>query len=159
MDDYEKYLNMALRFLTYRGRSEREVRDYLLKKNASEDIADRIIERCKEYGYINDEKFAKDWTSSRSTHRLKSKRIIKMELAQKGLDREVIEKTMDEGAGAGIDEDEQARQLVEKRIGRLKGLPREEIFRKLAGYLGRRGYDYGTIKRAIDDVMELEYNK
>jgi regulatory protein len=159
MEDYDKFLNMTLRFLTYRGRSEQEVRDYLGKKKAPSALVERIISRCKEYGYINDEKFAKDWTSSRSTHRLKSKRIIKMELAQKGLDREVIEKTMDEGAGAGIDEDEQARQLAEKRIGRLKGLPRDEIFRKLAGYLGRRGYDYGTIKRAIDDVLKLEYNK
>jgi len=153
MDDaYEKYLNGVLRFLSYRGRSEKEVREYLKKKQAPEEIIEKIIARCMEYGFVNDEKFAKDWTASRAKFRGKSKRIIKMELLQKGVGRELVEKTMSEGEGKKIDDEKQARMLAEKRMERLRGLPREEIFRKLAGFLGRRGFDYEVIKRVIDEV-------
>ena len=159
MDDYEKYLNLTLRFLSFRGRSEKEVRDYLQKKKAPLEIVDKIIESCREYGFINDEKFAKDWTTSRSNYRLKSKRIIKLELMKKGVDREVIDQTINQAATDGIDDNLQARKLVEKRIGRLRGLTKDEIYRKLVGFLGRRGFDWGTIKTAIDEVLKEEYNK
>ncbi len=154
MDEYDKLLNLTLRFLSYRGRSEKEVRDYLQKKKAPTEIIERVIERCREYGFINDEKFARDWTTSRSTFRLKSKRIIKLELMRKGVDREVIDKALEQEATSGTNDQAQAKKLVEKRISRLRGLPRQEIYQKLAGFLGRRGFDWETIKKAIDDVLK-----
>lgn len=154
MDDYDKLLNLTLHFLSYRGRSEKEVRDYLQKKKAPPEITEKIINACREYGFINDEKFARDWTASRSTFRLKSKRIIKLELLKKGVDREVIDKALEQEVSSGIDDATQAKKLVEKRIVRLRGLTRQEIYQKLVGFLGRRGFDYDTIKKAIDDVFK-----
>ena len=44
-DRIEKYLSLVYRYLTIRNRSEKEIRDYLLKKNADPDIIDAIVGR------------------------------------------------------------------------------------------------------------------
>lgn len=159
MDLYNKYLNKTLHFLSFRGRSEKEIRDYLQKHKAPIEIIRKIIAHCKNYGFINDEKFVLDWIHSRSTYRLKSKRIIKIELIKKGVDPEIIEKVLNNGSDKELNDREQAKKLVEKRLTRYKGLPREVIFQKLAGFLARRGFDWETSKDAIDGVLRLEYNK
>ncbi len=159
MDLYDKYLNNTLRFLSYRGRSEKEISDYLQKKNAPPEIIEKIIAYCKNYNFLNDEKFAKDWVRSRTTYRLKSKWIIKMELQKKGIDPEIIEKILNVKGNEGIIDSQQVKKLIEKRLPRYKGLPRNVLYQKLGGFLARRGFDWGTIKKSIDDVLKSEYNK
>ncbi len=159
MDLYDKYLNKTLHFLSFRGRSEKEIQDYLQKHKAPIEIILKIIAHCKNYGFINDEKFAQDWIHSRSTYRLKSKRIIKIELIKKGIDPDIIEEVLKRGSEIEPNDQEQAKKLVEKRLPRYKDLPREVIFQKLAGFLARRGFDWETSKNTIDAALRLEYNK
>lgn len=159
MDLYDKYLNNTLRFLSYRGRSEKEIRDYLQKKNASPEIIEKIITYCKEYNFLNDEKFAKDWVRSRTTYRLKSKWIIKMELQKKGIDPEIIEKTLNVKGNEEISDTQQVKKLLEKRLSRYKDLPRDKLYQKLGGFLARRGFSWDIIKKSIDDILKSGYNK
>jgi len=159
MDLYDKYLNNTLRFLSYRGRSEKEIRDYLQKKNAPPEIIEKIITYCKEYNFLNDEKFARDWVRSRTTYRLKSKMIIKMELQKKGIDPEIIEKTLNVKGNEEISDAQQVKKLLEKRLSRYQGLPRDKLYQKLGGFLARRGFGWDIIRKSIDDILKSGYNK
>ena len=159
--DYDRYLKNTLHFLKFRDRSEKEIRNYLQQKKASPEVIEEIISYCKDHSFINDEKFAVDWVRSRSTYRLKSKKIIKMELIKKGIDPEIIEDALgdlreDEGTNTDLS---LAKRLVKLRLPRYGDLPRQEIYQKLGGFLSRRGFNWDTIKQAIDSELALEYNK
>ncbi|KKQ29784.1 MAG: Regulatory protein RecX [Candidatus Levybacteria bacterium GW2011_GWA2_37_36] len=150
MGDFEKFYNKALEFLSYRPRSEKEVRDKLKTKKVELEVIDRIISKLKEKKFINDEEFTKGWTESRLRFKPRSVRLIKLELKQKGIDPETINNLQ-----LTIDNDlESARKLVEKKIGRLEGLPKQEIYQKLGRYLASKGFDWDTIKKSIDAVLD-----
>lgn len=169
MDDFEKFYNSALRFLSYRPRSEKEVRDRLkikYKKSNIKDldaVIDKIIQRLKQQKFINDDEFAKGWIENRLRFKPRSIRLIKLELRQKGIADEIIESGII-NQELGTDSDlEQAKKLVEKRITRFRnpsaslragkfGMTREEIYQKLGRYLASKGFSWDTIKKAIDPV-------
>jgi len=78
----------------------------------------------------------------------RSLRLIKLELKQKGIAPETIN-----NLELTIDNDlESAKKLVEKRIERLKGLPKQKIYEKLGRYLASKGFNWDTIKKSIDPV-------
>ncbi|OGH20111.1 MAG: hypothetical protein A3D74_03455 [Candidatus Levybacteria bacterium RIFCSPHIGHO2_02_FULL_37_13] len=149
MDELDKFYNSSLRFLSYRPRSEKEVRDKLKSKKASPEIIEKTIAKLKEKKFINDEEFAKWWIESRLMLKPRSLRLIKMELKQKGIPDETISNFK-----FLISNDlEQAKKLVEKRIKRFKGLPKQEIYQKLGRYLASKGFDWDTIKQSIDESL------
>ena len=157
MDDFEKFYNSALRFLSYRPRSEKEVRDRLKLKSQSFDklrtniknltlVIDKVIQKLKEQKFINDEEFAKWWIESRLRFRPRSINLIKKELLQKGIERDIID-------GQISNDLQQAKKLIEKRIERFRNLTKQEIYQKLGRYLASKGFDWETIKQSIDEVI------
>ena len=54
--------------------------------------------------------------------------------------------------GLMVNDLESAKKLVEKKIGRLKNLPKQEICEKLGRFLASKGFNWDTIKKAIDPV-------
>lgn len=155
VEDFEKYYIIAANFLSYRNRSEKEIRDKLRSKSANSDIIEKVVATLKEQKFVNDEQFAREWIRSRTTYRMKSKRIIKIELLKKGIDRDLIDRVMNEGTEetGPVNDLEQAKKLAESRIGKYKGMSKNEIYQKLGGFLARRGFSWETIKTAIDQTM------
>ncbi len=158
MDEFEKYLNKAFHFLSFRPRSEKEVRDNLLKKKAPAEIIERVINSLNEHKFLNDEDFARLFIEQRLRFRPKGLRIIKLELRQKGINQEIIDQTIsnlqkDDGEVPNSDMDS-AKKLVEKKMPRYKDLTKQEIYNKLGSYLARRGFDWDIIKKAIDSYEE-----
>lgn len=147
-----KFYNLALRFLSYRPRSEKEVRDKLKTKNVEPEIIDKIILKLKEKKFINDEEFARGWIESRLRFKPRSARLMKLELKQKGIEEETINKVIND-EGLMINDVESAKKLVEKRIGRFRNLPKQEIYQKLGRFLASKGFSWDTIKKAIDHVQ------
>ncbi len=154
MDDiYQKYLESAVHFLSYRARSEKEVRDNLTKKKAAPEMVERVISWLKEQRFLNDADFARQWVESRARSKPKSMRLIKMELRQKGVSQEIIEAVVsDPETQVGSDRD-RARKIAQKKYSKYKDLPRQEIYQKLGGVLARNGFDWETIKSSIDEVL------
>src|SRR5438067_1557035 len=114
MDEFDTYLSKTLRFLGYRSRSEKEIRDYLVKKTVSTVVIERIIARLYEYKYLNDEEFARMWINNRTSYKPRSTFFIKMELKKKGIPSEIIEKILH---NLEIDRDFQlALKLGERRL-------------------------------------------
>ncbi len=139
-DMRERALQQALLFLSYRARSEKEIRQNLQKHGFPEQVIETTLEKLRETRLANDPEFARVWVENRSTFRPRSRRALMMELRQKGLDDETAQ-----AAVSGVDEDALAYQSALKRANRLKGLEWGEFRRKLSEHLARRGFPYSVI--------------
>lgn len=149
-----KYLENCYRYLSIRNRSEKEIRDYLVKKKAEPEIIEAIVERLKKQKFLDDEVFARGWVLSRARFKPKGKSALKFELLQKGITKELIEKVLAETHEEIPDEITQAKNLIGRRIEKLQGVPRQEIYQKVGGFLARRGFSWEVIKKAIDETLQ-----
>lgn len=154
MDEFEGFYNKALKFLSFRPRSEKEVKDNLLKKNASSSVIDLIIKKLREQKFLNDREFTKWWIEQRTLVKPTGKRIIKVELKRKGIDKELVDEVLDGMEDLVHDELELARGLVQRKINRYRNLDRQKVYQRLGGFLSRRGFDYDNIKKAIDEALK-----
>lgn len=153
MDLYEKYYTFALRFLSYRPRSVKEVRDRLEKKKASPEVIEKVIRSLLSSKFLDDAQFARSWVESRLRSRPKALSILKQELIQKGIQREIIEDILPDRC---VTDNESIKKLVEKAERKYRNLDPKEQKQKIAAYLGRRGYSWDTISPAIDDYSSEE---
>lgn len=155
MEKFNKLYNSALKFLSFRSRSAKEVFDHLIKKEDAEEIIIQVITKLKEQKFLNDFEFAKQWVESRMRFRPRSKKMLIFELKQKGISQEIIDQIFSANLADSIfNEKEQIQKLIEKKIEKYKGLSKQEVFPKLGGFLSRRGFDYDTIKASIDDIFK-----
>ena len=147
---FEKYLTLSYRYLSIRNRSETEIREYLGKKNAAQEIIDKIVTRLKEKKFLNDEEFARSFVLNRARLKPKGKKLLTLELRQKGIAEDLIKKVLDEVRGEIPDELSQAKSLIVKKMQKMVGMPKQEIYQKVGGFLARRGYSWDVVKKAID---------
>jgi len=153
VDDFEKFYKAAVRFLSFRPRSEKEVRDYLTKKKCDDLTAKRIIESLKRDKFINDEEFTRMWIRERTLIKPKAVRVIKMELKQKGISKELIEEAFENSDDSPSDLN-LAVQLIEKKLRTIHDQSdKYKVKEKLGRFLASKGFDWDTIKAAIDQVM------
>lgn len=146
-DGSEMAYEKALNFLSYRPRSETEIRRYLQKKELPEEQMAGVVERLKRAGLVDDKGFAELWVENRTTFKPKAKRALQAELKAKGVGGQEIAAAL-----AGVDEVAAARQLAVARAPRLlrQKLTRLEFKKKLSEYLARRGFNYETISEAVE---------
>ena len=152
----ERTMNRAVKLLAAKPRSIAELRERLLEKNwTNHEIVDRIIEKLKEYGYLDDEKFASDLALSKLRQRPQGKRRLQQSMSQKKLDREVREQAI-AAAFEKMPEAELIDRAIEKRL-RLKGKPqtREET-KKFYDHLLRQGFGFDLIREKMSVVSKLE---
>lgn len=151
---FEKFFNQSLRFLSYRPRSEKEIIEFLKKKKTEEAVIKKIIKKLKELKFINDKEFVKWWIEQRiKSKKPKGMRIIKMELQQKGINREAQDEIIGDYDMKGLSENA-VKQLVTKQYPKYGKLPKIEIRRKLAQFLLRRGFEWETAKNVIDEITK-----
>lgn len=160
-----KLMERMYGLFSIRQRSEKEVRDYLKLRNFKLKIKDReeisdlvidsLIEKLKETELINDLEFAKAWIESRRRSKQKSLRVIKMELSQKGINREIIEEALrlvDTRSGQ-VSEEDLAKLALEKKMRIWKNLPEQEFKKKAYEFLLRKGFEYSVIKEVIEESL------
>lgn len=145
-NEFQKLYDRALRFISVRPRSKKEISDYLKRKAVSEDLAAKIISKLAEGGLIDDEAFARWWIEQRVTFRPKGKRALLAELDQKGVDREISEKII----GQEIDEVALAQRAAAKKLKILEKLPAQEFRQKMTNFLLTRGFSWETVKKIVN---------
>ncbi len=138
----DKAYNRALALVARRSRSEWELRDYLKRKEYDEPIITEILNRLSNYGYVDDEAFARMWVENRRLLKSTSKRRLAQELRQKRISSEIIDKVLAEDE---TDELEVLRELVASK----RKLPRYQDDLKLMQYLARQGFSYDDIKAVL----------
>jgi regulatory protein len=142
---------IALGKLTSRAHTRRELDRALQAKNVPQDVIDAVLDRLQGVGLVDDASFAEGWVSSRQQRRHLSRRLLGRELRARGVDQSHID-----GALARVDRDAElssARALVERKQAAMNGLSRDVQYRRLAGVLGRRGFDSAITTQVLADVL------
>jgi len=142
-DLFARCLDAALRLLSYRPRSEAEIRGRLSRRFEAE-IIERVVLHLKASQMIDDAAFAEFWRENRESFRPCSKRLLWRELKGKGVASEVIDEVLE-----GVKEEESAYRAAQRRARSLEK-DYETFRRKLGAFLGRRGFSYGVINSTIE---------
>ncbi len=141
---FQRCFEAALHYLSYRSRSEAEVRQRLYRHGFSDDVVNKTIPELKERKLIDDAAFAQFWKDNRLLFNPRSRRLIKLELRRKGIAAE----TADEIAG-DLDDEISAYEAGLKKAHGLATLDYSEFRRRLFGYLRRRGFSYEVINHVV----------
>ena len=99
VSDVTEVLDAAARFLETRSRSTAEVRRRLATAGYRPGLVDEAIERLAAQRYLDDEAFARSWVESRDRARPRGERALRLELAQKGIDRATVDLVLAERSG------------------------------------------------------------
>lgn len=145
---YEKAKNTAVKFLGYRARSKKELKDKLIA-DYSEDITNRVISMLEKYGYVNDEEYAKAYVKDCLNLKGWGQKRIALELTKRGIDKNIIAKALPE-------ENTEQLELIEKLLlKRLKGNTNIDFKEKKKhfDYLARRGFVPSDILEVFDKVL------
>ena len=149
-DQASRATEAALVFLSYRPRSEKDVRDRLRRGGYELNAIEHAIGRLHEWRYLDDADFARRWVENRTAHRPRGRRLLQQELRHKGIDGEIARDVIDE---ADLDEAGAAEALARRRLPSYAGDEPAAIRRRLGAYLARRGYGYDVIRTALDRAL------
>jgi regulatory protein len=145
----QRCLNAAFRYLSYRLRSEAELRERLHRRGFDGDNVEATLAKLREQGLVNDLAFAQFWKDNRQSFRPRSQWLTKLELKQKGVSEDIIDQVV-----AEVDDEDSAYRAA---VGRARRLPRADYHgfrRRLGEYLKRRGFGYGVISHTVERVWQ-----
>ena len=126
----------ALKLLSFKDRTEKELRDRLRDKGYSEGEIEETIEFLKEYKYIDDALYARRFAADSVKLKGHGPGRIRTELLRRGIDRDTIEIVLEE---METDPREQIETTMERRFSSADlGNPKER--NRIFGYFARRGY-------------------
>jgi regulatory protein len=146
IDDPEIVLAAALRFLEVRQRSIAEVRRRLAQTGYRSELVDGAIERLLGLGILDDAEFAQTWVESRDRARPRGERALRRELQVKGIDRAIIDGSMEarrpEPGGTDDPDVTAAEALMRRHASALARIPDPRKRRQRAyALLARHGFD------------------
>ena len=153
-DARERAYQQALLYLSYRARSEEEIRKNLRKHEVPEAIIEETLEKLRHSRLADDGQFAQMWVENRSTFRPRSKRALTIELKQKGLEEPAIRSALE-----AVDDEAMAYEAAVKRVRRLEGLEWPDFRKKLSEFLARRGFSYSVIAPVVTKVWNEAHSQ
>ncbi len=149
-DEYNYGKNVAYKFLSYKPRSIKEVKNKLTYKKISKESVEKIIEHLKKYQFLNDESYAKMYLEQKTNNKGMGKSMVQFKMIDKGIDKEMISKVIEEN----YPEDKQieaGKKLLEKYLKKKKKVEdKMELKRKCSQYLFSRGFSYGIIAQILN---------
>lgn len=148
----ERTMNRAVKLLAAKPRSIGELRQRLLEKLwTNDEIVDAVIEKLKEYKYLDDEQFARDLAVSKLRQKPQGKRRLQQTMSQKKLDKELVDTAITE-AFEKLPEADLIDLAIEKRL-RLKGVPStREDTKKFYDHLLRQGFSFDLIREKMSSL-------
>lgn len=148
----QQAVERAINYLSFRPRSQAEVRRYLRKKETPPEIIEAALERLNRLDYVNDKAFASFWVENREQFNPRGSQALRNELRMKGVEREIVDEMVNDEHDEGL----------ALRAGRKKALillRDAEIdytkFRsRLGGFLQRRGFSYAVVARVVRTLWQ-----
>jgi regulatory protein len=148
-DLFQRCLNAAFHFLSYRPRSQAELRQRLGKRGFDGDNVAAVLARLKERGLVDDLAFAQFWKDNRDSFSPRSQWLTRLELRQKGVPAEIIDRV-----AAEVDDQDCAYRAAVAKARRLSTADYQNFSRSLGQFLKRRGFGYGLIKPTVERVWQ-----
>ena len=147
-DHFQRCLNAAAHYLSYRPRSEAEIRQRLHQRGFDSDNVGAVLARLKEQGLVDDMAFAQFWKENRQSFSPRSQWLIKLELRRKGIADDIIDQVVN------ADDGDCAYRAA---LSKARSLPLSDYqgFRhRLGEYLKRRGFSYGVINHTVERIWQ-----
>ncbi len=147
----------ALRLLTVRDRSTKELRDRLERRFTKEETQE-TLEYLEQLGYLDDLRFAKNHVQYRNRMRPTGNYLLRLELNSKGVKGSYIDQVLNSPEA----EYELASSLAKQRLGSLERVDALVRSRRLCTLLQRRGFPSNVARRVVSELLdrdpENEYN-
>ena len=150
---YPAALNKAVAMLAQRAHAGGEIRQKLERLHYLEDTIDMVLYKLEKERLLNDEAFAREYAASCARRQMGRSRI-RMELARKGLPRELIDRALEELCEE--EADEAAVRLAQKLLRRHNGEDTRKEMQKVLAAMARRGYSYEDSRSAIEAAICME---
>jgi len=151
-------LDRAVLFLSYRPRTCREVRRHLSDHGLGGN-AESAVARCRELGYLDDERYAQAYVRERLRLKPRGRVRLVSELLARGIDRTAAERVVDDVLmEEEVTEASLVRDVAAARLRRLRGLDPDTAKRRLSGYLARRGFAAGDIRDIVRELVPDDSN-
>ena len=151
-----KTFERAVKLLAAKPRSVAELRERLLQGKGlrgNETIVDTVIARLREYGYLDDERFAFSYASSKVKQRPIGRRRLQRDLKLKQIENTVAEEAL-ELVYTETPEEQLIDRAIEKRI-RLRGRPKTRAEAKsLFDHLLRQGFGFELVSEKVRKAVE-----
>ena len=147
-DHFHRCFNAAAHYLSYRPRSESELRERLHRRGFDDSI-EAVIAKLKEQGLVDDVAFAQFWKDNRESFSPRSRWLTKLELRRKGVADDIIDQVVDT-----VDDNNNAYRAA---LSKARSLPLSDyqgFRRRLGEYLKRRGFGYGVIKHTVEQLWQ-----
>ena len=150
---YKRIRERILYLLDSSPRTEYEIRTKLFKSGYIEVYVTPVINRIKEYGYIDDYAYARMYSESLRNSKNNSRRVIEQKLYQKGISAEIISRIMDE---VSIDETDLIFKVLKKKKVDTENYNNMDYAtrRKVYGYLISKGFAPSNISRCLGELTE-----
>ena len=140
----------AMHLLESMDRTRAELERKLQAGEYPRDAVEAALAYVESFGYLDDRRYARHYVECKKEGRGKAR--LKMELAQKGVDRSIIEEVLEE---AELDDcRDTIRELVRKRrrgSGSMDDRERQRIY----GYLMRKGFSSSEILSVLKEKEDF----
>ena len=145
----------AVKLLAAKPRSIAELRERLAERCSSKTVIETVIARLREYGYLDDERYALGYASSKVRQQPIGRRRLELSLQRKKVDRTVAGEALDQ-VFAETPEEELLDRALEKRV-RLRGRPKTRAEAKsLFDHLLRQGFPFEMVSQKVRAVSKAD---
>lgn len=146
-EDLKNALSRAFLLLGQRNYTEQEIRQKLEALQFHETIVDRTLARCRDLGYLDDAKFARDFVKTQLARRPQGRPRLRAAMLHKGIAAKVADEILSE-VFDDRSADSLAEKAAEKFLARKRGqMPPDKLRRRLAEHLLRAGFSWEDIQR------------
>lgn len=164
--DNNRYLvyDMALKYINIKLRCEREIKEYLKKKNIEEELINNTVEKLKKDGYLDSKLYIKSYIQDKINLNNLGPNKIKKDLMTLGFNANDIDDELNK-----IDNDEvyiKLNRLIDKKISQIKNYSGLILKKKIIDYFIDKGYNKEDIERILNskdltnkDQYKKEYDK
>jgi len=153
-DNYQRGYDAAARYLSYRPRSEAELKERLCRRGFDNDCIEAVVTRLKEQGLVDDLAFAQFWRDNRQSFSPRSQWLTRRELRQKRVAEEVMNQVV-----ATIDDSDSAYRAALSKARSLSGYDYPQFRQRLGSFLRRRGFNYAVINHTVAQMWTEEGTK
>jgi len=150
--------NVAYYWINQSDKTRKELYDKIKAKGITDDVANELLDKMVDLGYIDDERYAENFVTSKMTYEKLGHQAILYKLKNKGIEQHIIDNAL--LAIGDEDTEENARILAEKRLYPTRNLEKNKRIQNIAAFLARRGYS-GSIafkisREAVDQALSSQ---
>ena len=152
-ENVNKAYGDAVNYLSYQLRTEKEIKEYLYKKEYHRDAVDFTIKRLKDLHYVDDDNYAQSFINTQLNLSSNGPKIIEQKLIKKGISNNLIQDKISE-----IDQDrllENAIDFAKKQVRKQRRASFQQILTKLRQSLYQKGFNKAIIEETIKE-LDLE---